>query len=80
MLMIAVFMIPPVNVAIAKDYYVKNDFPKFEVVVGGDITFKWHLKESDWTQKKFTLYTSHGTVEMDTSAQEYTWKDKIGHG
>ena len=74
-LVIAVFTIPPVNVTTAKDYYVKSDFPKYEVVVGKDITFKWHLRDSGWTQKKFELVTSHGTVEKETSAQEYTWKD-----
>jgi len=73
-LVIAVVTIPPVNVT-AKDLLVKRDFPKYEVVVGKDVTFKWHLTNTKETQKKFELVTSHGTVTKETSTQEYTWKD-----
>ena len=72
--MITVLMFLPMNVK-AEDLLVGSEFPKYEVVVGRDITFKWSLVNTERTQTKFELTTSHGKVTKETSAQEYTWKD-----
>ena len=41
-LVIAGFTILPVNV-IAEDLLVHAEYPKYEVVVGRDVTFRWSL-------------------------------------
>ena len=73
-LVIVGFTILPVNV-IAEDLLVKSEFPKYEVVVGRDVTFRWSLVKDRHTQSKFELTTSHGTVTKETSAEEYTWQN-----
>ncbi|MGA1822371.1 MAG: hypothetical protein ACMUIG_07580 [Thermoplasmatota archaeon] len=58
-----------------EDLLVHADSPGYEIIVGKDVTFKWHLEYENRIQTRFKLETGAGTIERDTSVQEYTWEN-----
>ena len=71
MLIVMIFACLPENV-IAEDVLVKAKSPGYEIVVGRNVTFKW-TKHAIRKQRSFKLITSAGTINANSSAEEFTW-------
>lgn len=74
MMITVIFAGIPTDVS-GEDLLVHADSPGYEIIVGEDVTFKWHLEYENRVQTRFKLETGAGTIEKDTSVQEYTWED-----